>query len=153
MINAWLISILGVGGAGGLLSLVWTIYTSVRDKSYRKAKQDGDVLLTEAQYREIAARAAQTKTAEQIQAGEYWMNQFAAITKELDIQKDWRNRAQRRWHEHKTWDEVMRRRLQEYTGEPVPHAPSLDPDDDDPYDRRTPGSEYLKPGVAEQDSY
>lgn len=129
MNNAWLISILGAGGAGGLLSLVWTVYTSVRDKSYRKAKQDGDVLLTEAQYREIAARAAQTKTAEQIQAGEYWMGQFAAISKELDLQREWRKRAQRRWHEHKVWDDMMTRKLRELTGSDVASAPSMDPDD------------------------
>jgi hypothetical protein len=127
--NAWLISILGTGGAAGLFSLVWTVYTSIRDRNYRNAKQEGDVLLTEAQYREIAARAAQTKTAEQIQAGEYWMGQFAAISKELDAQRDWRKRAQRRWHEHKVWDDMMTRKLRELTGENVASAPSMDPDD------------------------
>lgn len=129
MNNVWLTSILGLGGAGGLFSLIWTVYTSIRDKSYRKAKQDGDVLLTDAQYREIAARAAQTKTAEQIQAGEYWMGQFAAISKELDLQREWRKRAQRRWHEHKVWDDMMSRKLRELTGDPFPPAPSMDPDD------------------------
>lgn len=131
MNNVWA-SILALGGAGGLLSLAWTVYTSARDKNYRKATQEGDILLTEAQYREIAARAAQTKTAEQIQAGEYWMSQFAAIAKQLEIQNDWRKRAQRQWHEHKVWDDMMTRRLRELTGDTgaeFPPAPSMDPDD------------------------
>ncbi len=124
MNNAWLTSILSLGGAGGLLSLGFTLYTSIRDKDYRRAKEEGDIKLTAAQYNEIAARAAQTKTAEQIQAGEYWMNQFAAIT---------------------VWDDALTKRVQELTGERVPAAPSLDPDEDDPFDRSTPGFDRRAP--------
>ncbi len=145
MNNAWLTSILALGGAGGVLSLAFTIYTSIRDKDYRRAKEEGDIKLTAAQYNEIAARAAQTKTAEQIQAGEYWMNQFAAITKELEIQRDWRRRAKVRWHEHKVWDDALTKRVQELTGERVPAAPSLDPDEDDPFDRSMPGFDRRAP--------
>jgi hypothetical protein len=116
------------------------MYTSVRDKDFRQARQKGEIKLTDAQYTEIAARASQTKTAEQIQAGEYWMNQFAAIRKELERQNRRWDKLKPQLHKHKVWDDYVAARLLE-CDITVDSAPSLEIPEDDEIEEEQDGTD------------
>lgn len=122
-------------GSGVLFTTILGIYDRIRNRRFEKAKQSGDVKLNEAQLTEIVTRTSTMRTDDEVKAGEYWMGQFAAIRKQLEEQQNWRNRAAKKWREHKRWDDKQAERLRRLTGEPVEPAPSLDPDDDDPYER------------------
>jgi superfamily I DNA and/or RNA helicase len=125
--------VMGLLGAGGGLSVIFTVVDKWRNRKFTKLKEEGSVKLDEATYTEIASRAAKINTEDRIKIEKWWKEQFETVKRDLAEQQRWRRRAVRRWQEHKQWDDKQALRIHELTGQPVDPAPSLDPDDDDPF--------------------
>lgn len=125
----WISIFLGAGGAVGALFTVWT---QIRDRKQDRAKKQGSILLDQASYDEIAARAASINSEDLRKVGEFWQQQFDAVKQEneelrseIDIERRFRRRITRYIRNHEPWDELAESRLAENQIE-MPPRPTLD---------------------------
>lgn len=120
-----IVSILGSGVFGATLL---GLYDRIKNRKYDAKKQTTGIKLDEAQYAEIATRAAQVNDTNLMAVGSFWQGQFREVTKEIDSLKEWRAKAKERFRAHAAWDRAMVAEL-ESKGHQVDPPPDLDPDE------------------------
>lgn len=127
MNTATILSILSATGVGA--TGAWTAWTRIRDRAREVTKQHTGIKLDEAQYAQIVTQAAALNSEDLRKVSEFWQMQFDAVTKRVQVQQDWINKARRRWWLHEQWDAQVAHDIRARGGNIGP-APSLDPDED-----------------------